>query len=49
MQMVISGEVLDGIDRHGNDYQTFAIVLLKIDAAVEVTSPILKKIVCFSV
>ncbi len=35
--MVISGEVLDGIDGHGNVYPMFVVVPLKIDAAVEIS------------
>jgi hypothetical protein len=46
--MVISGEVLDCIDGHGNVYPTFAVVPLEIDAAVEIASPILNNFVCFS-
>ncbi len=47
--MVISGEVLDCIDGHSNVYPTFAIIPLKIDATVEIASPILNNFVCFSV
>ena len=47
--MVIPGEVLDFIDGHGNVYPMFAIVPLKIDAAVEIASPILNNFVHLSV
>ncbi len=47
--MVVSGEVLDCIDRHGNVYQTSAIFPLEIDAAVEIAGPILNNFLCFSV
>jgi hypothetical protein len=47
--MVISGEVLDCTDGHGNVYPTFAIIPLKIDATVELASPILNNFVPFSV
>ncbi len=47
--MVISGEVvLDCIDGHGNVYPMFAVDALKIDAAVEIASPILNNFVRFS-
>ncbi len=46
--MAISGEVLDCIDGHGNVYPTFVVIPLKIDAAVEIASPILNNFVCFS-
>jgi hypothetical protein len=46
--MVISGEVLDCIDRHGNVYPIFAVVSVEIDATVEISSPILNNFVCFS-
>jgi hypothetical protein len=36
--MVIFGQVLDCIDRHGNDYPTFVVVPLEIDAAVEIAT-----------
>ncbi len=47
-QKVISGEVLDCIDGHGNVYLTFAVVPLEIDAAVEIASPILNNFICLS-
>jgi hypothetical protein len=46
--MGIPGEVYDCIDRHGNVYPMFAIVLLEIDATVEIASLILNNFVCFS-
>jgi hypothetical protein len=46
--MVISGEVLDCIDGHGNVYPMFAIVPLKIDATVEIASLILNNFARFS-
>jgi hypothetical protein len=46
--MVILVEVLDCIEGHGNVYLMFAIFPLKSDAAVEIASPILNNLVCFS-
>jgi hypothetical protein len=48
-QMVVSGEVLYCIDGHNNVYPMFARVPLKINATLEIASPILKIFVCFSV
>jgi hypothetical protein len=46
--MVISSEVLDCIDRHGNVYPTFDVVPLEIDATVDIASPILNNFICLS-
>jgi hypothetical protein len=45
--MGIFGEVLDCIDKHVNVYPTFAAVPLKIDASVEIASPILNNFCMF--
>ncbi len=47
-QTAIPDEVLDCMDRHGNVYPMFVIVPLKLDAAVEIVSPILNNSVRFS-
>ncbi len=46
--MVISGEILDYIDGHSDVYPMFAVVLLKIDAAVEIACPILNNFIFLS-
>jgi hypothetical protein len=46
--MVISGEVLDCIDRHGNVDLTFDVVPHEIDAAAEIASPILNNFIRLS-
>jgi hypothetical protein len=46
--MVIPGEVLDCIDGHGIVYPMFDVVPLKIDAAVEIASPILNNVIRLS-
>jgi hypothetical protein len=45
-KVVVSGEVFDGISRHGNIHPSFGVVPLKIYAAVKISSLVFHNIIC---